>query len=267
MIPLFKTTQKTLLIDFSNLVFRTALVKQYEGGFGHVKRFYSTLSSIQKKFPSYSLIFVFDSRTGKEKRKKLFSDYNANRKSYSDRKVEMGFNPIVDASKLIKNLNCEICVPLEAEADDAIAALCKKLPGIKCIVTTDKDLWQLMSNTITVYNKEIVSIQDILKAFRIVNPKVIPLIKTLYGDPSDNIPGIGIRWKNIEEVLKECVTLEDLFTKIDKISNKKTIECLLSNKDHLEKIYKIVCLDADCKYVLKKFNGDKEKLSKILSTL
>jgi len=268
--PLFQVTAKTLLIDFSNLVFRTALVKSVEGdvsSFSHVKRFYSTLVSIQKKFPGCRLIFVFDSRTGKAKRRELFSAYNANRKSYNDRKTELGFNPIVDDAKLIKNLDCEICVPIDAEADDAIAALCAKLPGIKYVISNDKDLWTLMSSSVILYGKEVVTIQDVLKAFRIVNPKAIPLVKSLCGDPSDNIPSVGIRWQYVKDVIKECVTLDDLFSRIDRIEHQKTSIHLLSKKEYLETIYKVVTLDTDCKYVIKKFIGNKENLDKLLHSL
>jgi len=267
---LFKITPKTLLIDFSNLVFRTVLVstgnpctKQE-----YLHRFYNTLISLQKKFPGCKTIFVYDTRGGKNKRKETFPEYKGNRGNYIDCIIDtLKFNPIVEFSKLVQTLSCEICVPYEAEADDGIATLCHILPGLKYVVSNDKDMWQLMSSSVTLYTKEVVTIQHVLKSFRITNPLTIPLVKTLCGDPSDNIPSVGIRWQYVKDIIKDCVTITDLFDNIDKINHLKTKEILVNNKELLEIIYKIVLLDQNCKYCLKKFGGNKEKLGQLLGAL
>jgi 5'-3' exonuclease len=107
------------------------------------------------------------------------------------------------------------------EADDIIATLLARHPGQPAvIVTSDKDLAQLVNDHVTLY--------DLAKATRYdseavrekfgVRPDQIPDYLGLAGDSVDNIPGVkGIGAKSAAELLAHFAHLEDLYLHLDKV--------------------------------------------------
>ncbi|MDP9121042.1 MAG: hypothetical protein M3O15_06685 [Acidobacteriota bacterium] len=109
------------------------------------------------------------------------------------------------------------------EADDLIATLSAALSrrGHRTIVvSSDKDLAQLVSDSVTLY--------DFAKATRYttlgvyekfgVRPGQIPDLLGLAGDTVDNIPGVpGIGTKTAAELLAAYGTLEDLYARLDEL--------------------------------------------------
>jgi 5'-3' exonuclease len=79
------------------------------------------------------------------------------------------------------------------EADDVMATLVRLSSANKIfsiIVTADKDLWQLINESTSVFNpktKEIVTLEDVEKSFS-VKPSHIALHKAIWGDAGDCIP-------------------------------------------------------------------------------
>ena len=119
------------------------------------------------------------------------------------------------------------------EADDIIGTISKKVSmgNIECtIITTDKDMDQLVDKYIKIYNprkKQIRNIDRIRNEMGI-EPKSFIDVLALSGDSSDNIPGVpGIGIKTALELIREWKSLENVLSNTDKIKGKKKQENLL----------------------------------------
>ncbi len=119
------------------------------------------------------------------------------------------------------------------EADDIIGTISKKvsMANIECtIITTDKDMDQLIDKNIKIFNprkKQIRNVDRIRNEMGI-EPKSFIDVLALSGDSSDNIPGIpGIGPKTALLLIKEWKSLENVLSNIDKIKGKKKQENLL----------------------------------------
>ncbi len=127
------------------------------------------------------------------------------------------------------------------EADDIIGTLSKQAEDhgwqVK-IISGDKDLLQLVSDSVTVSltRKGITETEnydpDFLKEKYGIGPEQMIDMKSLMGDPSDNIPGVpGVGEKTALKLLKQFGTLENILNSIEEISGKKLKENLESNRD------------------------------------
>jgi DNA polymerase-1 len=102
------------------------------------------------------------------------------------------------------------------EADDFLAAAAKQWPGEVLVATSDRDAYQLVSDTVTVLApargvSEIVRIgpAEVRERYG-VEPGQVPDLIALRGDPSDKLPGArGVGPKKAAEILREHRTLEN----------------------------------------------------------
>jgi DNA polymerase-1 len=109
------------------------------------------------------------------------------------------------------------------EADDLIGALCARLEKEdhrSVIVTSDKDLAQLVDDRITLldFAKGIrLTAETVFEKFG-VRPDQITDYLGLAGDTVDNIPGVkGIGGKSAAELLARFGHLEDLYARLDEL--------------------------------------------------
>ncbi|MEZ4332709.1 MAG: DNA polymerase I [Myxococcota bacterium] len=122
------------------------------------------------------------------------------------------------------------------EADDVIATLVEEAPpGAEvCIVSTDKDLMQLVGPA--------VELLDTMKGRRIdaaaveerfgVPPSQLLDLRALVGDPSDNIPGVkGIGEKGAAKLIQAFGDLDRLLDQAEKVSAKRARESLLEHAE------------------------------------
>lgn len=124
------------------------------------------------------------------------------------------------------------------EADDIIGSMSKSHPEIQTtILTSDRDLLQLIDDTTHVLlMKKGLSDLDLMdeEAFREnygLDPMQIIDMKAIWGDSSDNIPGIqGIGEKGSIKLLQQFGSLENIYEHIDEIKGKQK-EKLLNGKD------------------------------------
>ncbi len=111
------------------------------------------------------------------------------------------------------------------EADDVLATLAglaaaKDLRTV--IVTTDKDLLQVVDERTSVWNpsKEMTIDPTNVEEFFGVGAGAVVDVLALWGDPSDNVPGVpGIGEKTAKSLVREYGSLEALLTQIDKVKN------------------------------------------------
>lgn len=126
--------------------------------------------------------------------------------------------------------------------DDVVGTLAKKAhkEGIEVyMVTPDKDYAQLVEDGIyilrlaTGFSKEkIYSVQDVLDKYEVRSPKQIIDLLGLWGDSSDNIPGVkGIGEKKAKMLLQQFNSIEDILSHTDQIENKSVRKAIEENKE------------------------------------
>ncbi len=134
--------------------------------------------------------------------------------------------------KLIKGFNIPILYVDGFEADDVIGTLSKiaeKEGFTTYMMTPDKDFGQLVSENIFMFkparmgNKaEIWGPYEVCERFGISNPLQVIDILGLWGDASDNIPGVpGIGEKTAIKLVGEYDSIENLLANTDKLKGKQ----------------------------------------------
>ena len=204
-------------------------------------------------------------------RNEIFKEYKANRSEHSD-DLAPQFEYI---RKAVEAFNVPSVEQINYEADDLIATYAEKIisAGAKVtIISSDKDLMQLVSDKIRLYdpmkNKEIGG-KEVLEKFGVKPDQVID-VQSLTGDSSDNIPGVpGIGIKTAAELINKYKNLDNLLKNANEISQKKRKQTLLENNKSALLSRKLVTLkkDVPVKHKLNEFiikDIDKEKLYNFL---
>lgn len=156
---------------------------------------------------------------------KLYPEYKANRPpTPEDIKLSVPY---------VKRLLEAMCIPvLEVagyEADDVIGTLAKRgaAAGYDVfMVTPDKDYGQLVDDKCVIYKQkgdgiEIIGKAEIEAKYGFSNPELVRDVLALWGDSSDNIPGVpGIGEKGACKLVKEWGTVENILLNTDKIGGK-----------------------------------------------
>ena len=156
-----------------------------------------------------------------------FSDYKANREETPpDIKISVPY-----IKEIIKAFNIPIFEREGYEADDIIGTLAKKAEQegfTTFMMTPDKDFGQLVSENIFIYKPakggepaKVLGPKDVCEKYGIARPEQVIDILGLWGDASDNIPGIpGIGEKNASKLVAEYDSVENLIANADKLKGK-----------------------------------------------
>ncbi|OFY49644.1 MAG: DNA polymerase I [Bacteroidetes bacterium GWF2_41_31] len=156
-----------------------------------------------------------------------FAEYKANReKMPEDLAASIPF--IVE---LIKGFNIPILSVDGYEADDVIGTLAKraeKAGFTTFMMTPDKDFGQLVSENIFMYKParmgngaEVWGIKEVCERYQLENPLQMIDLLGLWGDASDNIPGVpGIGEKTAIKLIAEYGSMENLLDHTDELKGK-----------------------------------------------
>ncbi len=261
--------KRAILIDGNNLLFRSYYATAYNGNvmknskgfptnalFGFINMMNKILT---EENPEY-IVVAFDK--GKNFRHKKYKNYKAGRMETPTDLLKQF--PI--AKEILTYMGIKYLEVDDYEADDIIGTFAKMADEDKLydatIISSDKDLLQLISDEVNVKllkQKGFVMMDE--KTFKEeygIEPINIIDLKSLQGDPSDNIPGVkGIGEKTALNLLREYKTLEEVYENIDNIKG-KVQEKLINDKENaffskeLATIYK----DIDLKLT---FNDIKKK--------
>jgi DNA polymerase-1 len=178
----------------------------------------------------FAVIFDYSSKTF---RNELYPEYKANRSAPPEDLVPQ-FGLIRQATKAF-NLPC---VEMEGfEADDLIATYAKmatEAGGDATIISSDKDLMQLVGPSVSMYDpmkdKEI-KIPEVIEKWGVPPEKMIDL-QALTGDSVDNVPGVpGIGPKTAALLLEEYGDLDNLLANASQIKQQKRRESIIENKE------------------------------------
>ena len=156
-----------------------------------------------------------------------FSAYKANREETPpDIKASVPY-----IKEIIKAFNIPIFEREGYEADDIIGTLSKKAEKegfTTFMMTPDKDFGQLVSENIFIYKPakggepaKVLGPAEVCERYSIARPEQVIDILGLWGDASDNIPGIpGIGEKNASKLIAEFDSVENLIANADKLKGK-----------------------------------------------
>ncbi len=254
-----KKSDHFYLIDGSGYIFRAyyalpPLSRKSDGlPTGAVSGFCSMLFKLledsraddSKEKPTHFAV-IFDSAR-KNFRNEIFKDYKANR-SEAPEDLAPQFEYI---RKSVKAFNLPSIELLNYEADDLIATYAKqisKLGARVTVISSDKDLMQLVSSDIRLYDpmkNKVIGEKEVLEKFG-VKPKQVIDVQSLAGDSSDNIPGVpGIGIKTAAELINKYKNLDNLLEKASEIKQNKRRETLLENKDKAILSRKLVTLKSN----------------------
>ncbi|MCX6258315.1 MAG: DNA polymerase I [Bacteroidia bacterium] len=168
------------------------------------------------------------------------------------------------------------------EADDVIGTLAKKAETLNyttLMMTSDKDYGQLVSEHIFMFKPkrlgnevEIWGVEEVCKNFEINNPLQVIDLLALWGDASDNIPGVkGIGEKTAGKLIREFGSVEKIIENIDKLKEKEREKILASLDDlKMSKVLSTIRLDVPVEFDEDKLimeAPDEEKLRKIFAEL
>ena len=240
-----KKTDHFYLVDGSGYIFRAyyalpPLSRKSDGlPTGAVSGFSSMLfklleesrSDDSKNKPTHFAV-IFDSAR-KNFRNEIYKDYKANRSEAPD-DLAPQFEYI---RRAVKAFNLPSIEQLNYEADDLIATYAKQIVNLGAkvtIISSDKDLMQLVSNKIRLFDpmkSKVISEKEVIEKFG-VKPEQVIDVQSLAGDSSDNIPGVpGIGIKTASELINKYKTLDNLLKKAEEIPQKKRKETLIENKN------------------------------------
>jgi DNA polymerase-1 len=178
----------------------------------------------------FAVIFDYSSKTF---RNELFPEYKANRSEPPEDLIPQ-FGLIRHATRAFSLP----CIEMEGfEADDLIATYCRlacEADADTTIVSSDKDLMQLVGRTVSMYDpmkdREI-RIPEVIEKWGVPPEKMIDL-QALTGDSVDNVPGIpGIGPKTAAQLLAEYGDLETLLARASEIKQNKRRESIIENAE------------------------------------
>ncbi|RPH34268.1 MAG: DNA polymerase I [Bacteroidales bacterium] len=224
------------------------------------------LDAIKRIEPTHIAV-AFD-LSGPTFRTELFPAYKANRQETPE--------DIRTAVPIIKRLLTAMNIPIVElkgyEADDIIGALATKADPLGFEVymfTPDKDYGQLLSPNVKIIKPgkgggdlETITAESFCADYKINTPSQFIDILALWGDTSDNIPGVkGIGEKTAADLISKFGSIDNILQNTDKLSKaqkinvESSVEQLLLSRT-LVTIKTDICLDIDIDtFIRKEPNG------------
>lgn len=180
-------------------------------------------------------------------RNDLYPAYKANREAMpEDLRPQI---PLTREATRAFNIACE---EIEGfEADDIIATLAcqaRDLGGRVTIISSDKDLMQLVGNGVEMLDamkNRLIDVEGVREKFGVGPDRVVD-VQALAGDSVDNVPGApGIGIKTAALLINEFGTLEALLDRAGEIKQPKRRDTLIEKREQIEMSKRLVQLDCN----------------------
>ncbi len=249
--------KKLFLFDAYALIFRSYYafinhpIKNSKGfNTSAIFGFTNTIDEIIRKEKPTHLAVVFDPPPPTF-RHNLYSEYKATRlKMPEEIKISVPY-----IKEIIRGFNIPIIEIEGYEADDVIGTLAKKAEKegfIVYMMTSDKDYSQLVSDNIFIYKPrrsggeaEIIGISEVNENFRVKSPENVIDVLALWGDSTDNIPGVpGIGEKSAKGLIEKYININGLYKHIDELQGKQK-ENILKYRQQVELSRQLVTIVQD----------------------
>jgi DNA polymerase I len=190
--------------------------------------FTNVLIDVLKTEQPTHIAVVFDPPGGSVQRQEEYVEYKAQREQMPE-DIRSMIQPI---KQIVKAFNIPILEVAGYEADDVIgtfAKLAEPRGFTTYMMTPDKDYAQLVSPQTFIYKPgrggnppEILGVKEVCEKFEINAPIQVIDILGLWGDASDNIPGIpGIGEKTAKALVAKYGSMEGLFANVHELKGKQ----------------------------------------------
>lgn len=242
------------LIDGSSYIFRAyhalpPLNRKSDGlqlnaVFGFCNMLWKLLRDMKPEERPTHLAVVFD-RSEKTFRNDIYPAYKANRPDAPE--------DLVPQFPLIREAVAAFELPsleqIGYEADDLIATYAREAAArgaTVTIVTSDKDLMQLVNDRVELYDTmkdRRIRAAEVAERFGVAPDKVVE-VQALAGDSVDNVPGVpGIGVKTAAQLINDYGDLETLLARAAEIKQPKRREALIANAEQARLSRRLVRLD------------------------
>ena len=269
-----------LLVDGSNLLHRavnTPLAAQRNSGgkcVGGVRGAIQSLGALCKAHKLQEGVVIAWDLGSSSFRKEIYPDYKGSSSHgefyfCDDSEKETYFWSRDFLHRKLLPLTGSLSIQIQCvEADDIIAWCVRRLEDADLtIVSTDEDYFQLVDDTVSVYNpikKVTITKESLIDEWNLLESyykKQVVMIKAITGDQSDNIPGIkGLGFSRAHEIVNAIMTGGEL--ELDQ--SKSFIKTFLKEKKNFEKYCKVINLNVD---LPKEYNDKIESAIKLASSL
>ncbi len=178
-------------------------------------------------------------------RNKIYPEYKAHRQPAPDDLIPQ-FALIREA---VRAFDLPCLEQVGFEADDLIATYVRQAcerGASATIVSSDKDLMQLVTDCVTMYDTmkdRRIGIPEVIEKFGVPPEKVVE-VQALAGNSTDNVPGVpGIGIKTAAQLIVEYGDLEQLLFRATEIKQPKRREALIENAEKARISRQLVLLD------------------------
>ncbi|MDE8348142.1 MAG: DNA polymerase I [Acidocella sp.] len=228
---------RLVLVDGSGFIFRAfhAIPPMTRADGTHVNAvfgFCNMISRLIKDHTGSHIAVIFDAGS-QTFRNRLYPAYKAHRPAPPPELIPQ-FALIREATRAFGLPSIELA---DWEADDLIAAYAKAVKatgGEAVIVSSDKDLMQLLGPQVTMLDpmkNTTIGLAEVAAKFGVAPDKVIE-VQALIGDSTDNVPGVpGIGPKGAAQLITEYGTLEAVLDAAASMKPSKRRDALIEHAD------------------------------------
>ncbi len=196
------------------------------------------LELIAKEHPTHIAV-AFDP-PAKTFRHEAYPEYKANRTAAP----ELVKEALVPLQEILAAFDIPVVMIPGYEADDAIGSMASQWKGDAkeiYMVTPDKDYGQLIDNNVFQYkpakggnDTEIIGKEEICNHYGICTPEQVIDILTIWGDSSDNVPGVrGIGEVGAKKLIGKYGSIEQIIAHSDELPPKQR-EAFLQSAEQLD---------------------------------
>ena len=249
-----KKGDHVFLVDGSGYIFRAYHAIRFEprtpeglhvnAVYGFCAMLWKLLKEMKPNERPTHLAVVFD-KSEKTFRTAMYKEYKAHRPPPPDDLIPQ-FPLIRDA---VRAFEIPCLEKAGYEADDLIATYARiacEAGATTTVVSSDKDLMQLVNDCVTMYDTmkdSRIGPAQVIEKFGVGPDKVIE-VQALIGDSSDNVPGVpGIGVKTAAQLIAEFGDLETLLKRAGEIKQEKRRQSLVDNAELARISKKLVTLD------------------------
>ena len=218
--------------------------------------FTNVLIDVIKNEKPTHLAVVFDPPGGSAHRQEEFEAYKAHREEMPE-DIRSMIHPI---KQIVEAFNVPILEVPGYEADDVVGTVAKiaeKKGFTTYMMTPDKDYAQLVSENIFMFKPgrggnppEILGVKEVLEKFEVERPEQVIDILGLWGDASDNIPGIpGIGEKTAKTLIAKYGSVENLIAHAHELKGKQQENVInFADQGRVSKMLATIICDVDVEF-------------------
>ena len=240
--------------------------------------FTNVLIDVIKNEKPTHLAVVFDPPGGSAHRQEEFAAYKAQREEMPE-DIRSMIHPI---KQIVESFNVPILEVPGFEADDVVGTVAKmaeKRGFTTYMMTPDKDYAQLVSEHIFMFKPgrggnppEILGVKEVCEKFEVERPEQVIDILGLWGDASDNIPGIpGIGEKTAKTLIAKYGSVENLIDHAHELKGKQQENVInFADQGRVSKMLATIICDVDVEFnedELIMCDVDREKVMDIFTVL